>query len=149
MGAKPQQAARPFIDTSPKSIYRNSRDIVESQAVRQIRQGDLTGAVRGVFHAGLAACALGADSAAEAIPFVQRLAKETGEPGWLLANAAIQADSAPFLVSLIELGLLDPIVETVWSGYCDQEGRFVRNLPARKKPSIKEPRAACAPFSNE
>lgn len=128
MGTKNQQAAENRLLGAPKSIYRNSRDIVESEAVRETRRGDLTGAVRGVFHAGLAACALGADSAAEALPFVQRLAKETGEPGWLLANAAIQADSAPFLVALIELGLLDPLAETVWSGYCDQAGNFVRNL---------------------
>lgn len=115
-------------DRAPKTIYRNSRDIVESNAIRQTRNGDLTGAVRGVFHAGLSACALGADSTSEALPFVHRLAQETGEPGWLLANTALQADSAPFLESLIELGLLDPLDEKVWTGYCTQDGALVRNL---------------------
>lgn len=128
MGTKIQQAAENrLLGGASKSIYRNSRDIVETEAIRETRRGDLTGATRGVFHAGLAACALGADSAVEALPFVQMLAKETGEPGWMLADAAIQADSAPFLEALIELGMLDPLEETVWSGFCDQAGTLVRS----------------------
>lgn len=115
------------LDQKAKSIYRSSRDILETEAARLTRKGDLSGGERGVFHAGLVACALGADTAAEALPFARQLARETGEPGWVLAHAALEADSAVFLEAIIELGLLDPATERVWSGYKDQDGGFVRN----------------------
>lgn len=114
-----------------KPIYRNSRAMVQSQAVKEIRRGDLTGAKRGVFHAGLMACALGAQSAEESCPYLFKLVRETGDSGWLLAQAALEADSAPMLQALIETGQLGTS-ERVWSGYSKKEGELARDLTCEK-----------------
>lgn len=104
-----------------------SREIVQRAAVSEVRRGDLRGSERGVFHAGLCACALGADSAEESRPFVERLAREAGEPGWALACAALEADSAPMLEALIESGALS-LDEKVWSGYNSKDGEASREV---------------------
>ena len=100
---------------------RSNRDMLGSAGCSAARQKDPSGDARGAFLGALSSCAMNASSTAEALPFVQSLARETGEPGWLLADEALAADSAPFLEALIELGLLDP-AELVWSGTRNQAG---------------------------
>lgn len=114
-----------------ESPYRNSRSIVQSQAVDEVRRGDWTQAVRGVFQAGLMACALGADSAEESQPYMLKLVQETQDPGWVLAQAAIEADSAPMLQALIQTGLLKKD-EKVWSGFRTQLGTCCREFTCEK-----------------
>ena len=108
-------------DRQKKSIYRNSWSIIAGHAIDEVRRGDLTGAERGAFHAGLFTCALGAADAAEANPYLLKLAAHTQTPGWILAHLAIEADSRPLLQSLIDTRLFDPVHEKVWSGYNNRD----------------------------
>lgn len=137
------------IGPSVPATHNRNRNILQSEAVRLHKRGDLNGPrhtyARGVFLAGLCACAVGARDAAEALPFVKRLHEETDEPGFVLAHYAISADSAPFLEALIELGLLSPQGTLVWSGYRTSNTEMVKDYDAMGE-AIHSGSARCARF---
>lgn len=91
---------------------------------KPVRAKAPSGDARGAFLEVLSSLAMRASSTAEALSLVQSLAREAGEPGWLLAHQALAADSAPFLEALIELGLLGPS-ELVWSGELSPAGELL------------------------
>jgi hypothetical protein len=101
-----------------------NRRVIQGQAIDYHKKHGGSGADRGVFIAGLCACAVGARSGSEALPFARRLHEETGEGGAVMAHYAMASDSPAFLEAIVELGLLSLQNDLVWSGFGKKNGEL-------------------------